>query len=486
MDGGDDLDCHVPGDSVAPRYRRETGATIMPLLVLLLLVNLTTGLTNLPLNRLLETRLCRSYYDVHHDVSEDLCKVDEVQQNLARLMGAVETLWVAGDFVMTIPLSFLAEKYGRRAVLWLNMASRFFMLSWVLVVGYSGESLPPSAVIAGSALALLGAGDTLFNSLTYSLAASMTEDSVTRATYFSWMTALSSVIGFLGPAVAAATMAVRLFLPFWIGLALLVLAVPTIYLLPGLANTAEETEDEQRRPLISSPILKAQASGASFVTAIVGRLHTLLAVVKSHPRNLGLLLTTFFLTAWASSDTKLLAQYISKRYQWTFVSAGYLLSCKAVVNFVILTFLVPILLRTQKTPDHSALHSASNLRYARFCLVMSVLGALAIGVSRSIWMLLPSLLLYALGVPLSVFTLGLLKSPAISPQAEDSPVSSEPEVHLFSIVMMIKTLGSLVGAPFMATMWFYGIRDAVYGSPFFASTLIYLAAVVIFSRIRVR
>jgi hypothetical protein len=65
-------------------------------LLLLLLVNVTNGISNLPLNRLLERRLCRTYYDTDHDVDEELCKVDRIQQDLAWIMGVFETLWIVG------------------------------------------------------------------------------------------------------------------------------------------------------------------------------------------------------------------------------------------------------------------------------------------------------------------------------------------------------------------------------------------------------
>ena len=76
--------------------RQTSRYAIWLVLFLLLLVNLTNGISNIPLNRLLERRLCRAYYDVDHDVDEKLCKVDRIQQDLAWIMGAFETLWIVG------------------------------------------------------------------------------------------------------------------------------------------------------------------------------------------------------------------------------------------------------------------------------------------------------------------------------------------------------------------------------------------------------
>ncbi|KAI1438057.1 hypothetical protein GGR50DRAFT_691533 [Xylaria sp. CBS 124048] len=463
------------------RQRKRPHYVIWLVLLLLLLVNLTNGITNIPLNRLLERRLCRAYYDADHDLDEELCKIDSVQQNLAWILGAFETLRIVGDFVMTLPLTFLSERYGRKNILLLNLTPRIFMLFWILSVAYFEASLPPRAAIAGAALSVLG-GDTIFNSLIYGLAARITEDASTRAIYFSRMTALTSVVGFLSPAIAAAAMTLKLSLPFWLGIAFTLSALPVILLLPTDDDTLDDTS-EARRPLISSPTLKAQASRARVLDSIVGRIRSLASTVGS--ARLTLLLASMLLTSLASADTKLLAQYISKRYHWTFASAGYLLSAKAIVNFFILTFVVPLFLTAQVTRSQS-LTDQANIRYARFCLVSSVLGAFAIGASGVIWELIPSLLVYALGVPLSIFTLSLVNSPAMWTRARSSGAeTSGPQSHIFSVVMMVKTLGSLVGAPLMATIWYYGIQFSFYGSPYIASSLIYLAAWGVFWNIRI-
>lgn len=90
------------------RLRRTAPAkaTIGSLLALLLLVNLATSLYSLPLNRVIERRLCREHYQQHSppgtdrggSVPEELCKTDAVQQDLAWILGAMETIAiVAGE-----------------------------------------------------------------------------------------------------------------------------------------------------------------------------------------------------------------------------------------------------------------------------------------------------------------------------------------------------------------------------------------------------
>lgn len=393
---------------------------------------------------------------------------------------------------MTIPLGFLAERWGRRLVLRLNLVSRIFMLSWAIMVGYFDWAMPVNAIIVGPTLSVLG-GECVFNSITYALASGLTDDHVLRATYFGYMSSISYVVALLGPALASATMSVLLWLPFWLGIALLLLAVPMIHMLPEPSSlTGDSSDEEQSAPLLSSPIIKAQDAQPSLLRSTAERFKTLQAIVTSHPRNFSLLLISFFLTSLASSDTKLLVQYISKRYNWTFAAAGYLLSGKAVVNFTLLTVVIPKFLQSRRVSRGSASTvesgDAANVRYANACLVVSIVGALSIAVAATIWLLVPSLLIYALGSALPIFTLSLLKSPAVSPpHGKDHGDAVNPETHIFSIVMLVKTVGSLVGAPTMAMLWVRGIGlgGLALGMPYFVSGACYMVAVGVFRGIQV-
>lgn len=77
---------------------------VWPLLALLLAVQLSWSLYQLPVNRVIERRLCREYYSTHDptvirpdgSVEEELCKLDEIQQHLAWVLGAMETAWIVG------------------------------------------------------------------------------------------------------------------------------------------------------------------------------------------------------------------------------------------------------------------------------------------------------------------------------------------------------------------------------------------------------
>lgn len=86
--------------STPARSRRiQPERRIWPLVLLLILIHLSTVLYTLPLNRVIELRLCQTHYSIP-DPEEKSCKIDEVQRQLAWIQGIMETvLVVCGTWV---------------------------------------------------------------------------------------------------------------------------------------------------------------------------------------------------------------------------------------------------------------------------------------------------------------------------------------------------------------------------------------------------
>lgn len=96
----------MEGDAESQPHRRQKRPlhAIAALLGLLLLVNLSASLYQLPLNRVVERRLCQEYYSQHDpsaikpngDIDEKLCKADPIQAGLGRIQGVMDTEWIVG------------------------------------------------------------------------------------------------------------------------------------------------------------------------------------------------------------------------------------------------------------------------------------------------------------------------------------------------------------------------------------------------------
>ena len=90
---------HQTSSTLHPQPSKHS---IRPLILLLILVHLASVLYTLPLNRVIESRLCSEHYAQHApsslqpdgSVPEKLCKIDEIQRQLAWLQGIMETTLV--------------------------------------------------------------------------------------------------------------------------------------------------------------------------------------------------------------------------------------------------------------------------------------------------------------------------------------------------------------------------------------------------------
>jgi hypothetical protein len=191
-------------------------------------------------------------------------------------------------------------------------------------------------------------------------------------------------------------MSQNLWLPFWINIALLACAIPAISMLPTKQNTQIKTiaSVEEAGPLLDerdgSPSRCSNAFEAhpGFFQSVIRAIRKLVHLVIGR-RHFQILLVSFFLTALASSDTKLLVQYISKRYEWTFAQAGYMLSAKAIVNFTLLAIIVPRIIKSSMS-SKTVHGSEARLNYlgAEVSILVSVVGVLCVALAFKFWMLL--------------------------------------------------------------------------------------------------
>ncbi|GME28188.1 Major facilitator superfamily domain general substrate transporter [Neofusicoccum parvum] len=158
--------------------QRRNRRGLWTLLLLLALMTLGTRLFSLPLNRVVELRYCRAYYERHdpsvlppvgREIPEELCKVKEVQQRLAWLQGVVETLIIGIDLAVTMPLGWVGDRFGRKFVLGLNAVGFGCLVGWVVLVGRFDQALPVEAMVAGPFFTLLGGHDCVLTSTIFAM-----------------------------------------------------------------------------------------------------------------------------------------------------------------------------------------------------------------------------------------------------------------------------------------------------------------------------
>ena len=86
---------------------------------------------------------------------------------------------LGSDFLVTIPFSFIAEKFGVRVVLWCNLIPRIFMSVWAIMIGHFGHVLPTKAIIVGPILVVFG-GECVLQSTIFTLTSALAGEYVQR------------------------------------------------------------------------------------------------------------------------------------------------------------------------------------------------------------------------------------------------------------------------------------------------------------------
>ncbi|KAI0104637.1 major facilitator superfamily domain-containing protein [Nemania sp. FL0031] len=464
----------------------STHSNFLVILLLLALNNLALRLLNLPLNRVIELRYCNDYYRKHDpfviepggQIDEGLCKIDPVQQKLAWLEAFIGTSITICDLVVTVPYGAISDRLGRRLVLCLNVLASAVLFAWIVLVGKI-HTIPVEAMIAAPFLALFGGGECVFVSTVFALLADSSQDTGTRTTYFAYVGSLSYVFSLLGPVLSAAVMTLNLWTPFYLGIGLLVASLPVCALLPQSRSSAStpppyRVDADEETSLLhgtndgNAPIDTLGAK-PRFHTRILAHGKDTVQFLVGKPR-FNYLLGIIFVLAIASSSTDILTLYLSKRYHKAFAQVGYLLSLKAGVNILLLTIILPSCLKFLTLAKSSQV--AADFIAAEASFWICCVGSLVLALAGNLWLAITALAIYGLGTGTFVLLLSLVKSSVANPEGESDNGSGKD----YGIVVIVRTIGSLLGTPIMTAMWItdLDLSGGTFGLPFLTSAALYV------------
>jgi MFS family permease len=296
---------------------------------------------------------------------------------------------------VALPLAYVSDRKGRSLVLLLNIVGLAMMWIAIIFVGWFGDLLPVEAMALAPLLTLIGGGDCVFMSTAASVISDIAPDQRVMTHLFAYTSSVSHVTTLTAPALAALTMSLSLWLPFIIGISLLIMALPLIMVLASQGHPMKshiESRPDEHSPLLSQTdrprdLSTGENSSKSLVKRAYNHVSELVNSILNRPK-FELLIGIFFLASFGSSNSPLLVQYISKRYGWTFSKAGYLLSAKACVNVLLLTVLIPTFVQIA-TQKFGLSPRIVNIGAAEISLVISVIGVLTVAASQSIKILIP-------------------------------------------------------------------------------------------------
>ncbi|KAJ4367023.1 hypothetical protein N0V83_007553 [Neocucurbitaria cava] len=457
--------------------------------LIVLALNLAFYAKAAPTLRLVELTVCREYYQEHDItkigpggfVDEDLCKVSSIQKKVAWLFMADELLHFCCDFLATIPLGILADRYGPKPVMLLNFIGLIVSWTWVLLVCTLYITFRSEMILLASVFCLFG-GATHFNTaIIYSEAAMYTKD---RTTTFSILELAIQIGQLVGPVIGSALLMVGIYPPFYFVFSISILSIPLALSLPAggrkerthkrrLSDQAEPSANpDETEGLLGNNIDSrgtAKAGGYDMREAIATTRMELKRcwnlVVQWKVIRYGY--AAALVVTLGKQALHILLQYVSKRFSVSIAEAGMLFSIKAVVVIVLYLAILPGLQR--------GLHGSQSkitIRIARASIVFLTVGVAMMGLAWNVSVLIPGLVIYALGFGFPITVRSLLSTLATT---HDLPI---PVV--FSGMAIFETAGSFIGATaltgaFTRTL---DLKGWVQGTPFFICSIFYLIILI--------
>ena len=451
-----------PISSTRPRYY-----VLGLILGIVFVTDLANSVSKAPLMRVFESIICQNHFALvdpnltssNGFVEERHCKAAPVQEELALLRGWQDFFDYLPGLFLAIPFGMLADKYGRKWLSVLNVASIWLRMGWICFICAFPHAFPIRLIWLQSALGILGGGSLVASALFMVIMTDVTPESH-RANVFFYAHAALCATEFFGPPLGSVLMNRDPWVALRVSILLLALAIPLALALPETLNESRiDSYSLQNRLSLSRP------SEATVVSKIMSHLPSLGFLLADH-RILFVLLTSIsFIFGQACAN--LVLQYTSRRYGWSLSQAAYLSSVRAAIMIVVLLGLLP-LASNYLLNRRSFTSLKKDVLLLRVSFTFVAIGLLVEGLAPNIPLFVAGCCLATIGMGATALVRSLL-----------STLVQQDEVgRLFAVMSVIWTAAMLLASPVVATLFVEGVEiGGIWsGLPFLFSGLLFAMA----------
>ncbi|PYH82499.1 MFS general substrate transporter [Aspergillus uvarum CBS 121591] len=447
---------------------------MVTLFAMILAVEVGICMSNGPVTRIFESIACREYYaqydptqiGANGQVDEDLCKIKEVQQDLAAVKGYMEFFDGTLSAILAIPYGLMADRLGRKSTICLSIPGFVLNCLMQLAVMWFPDTFPLRTVWASSLAWLLGGGPVVAFAIIWTMMSDVSTEEERAAS--SWLMALDPWLPLLlGWALAIIGMFFALSLPETMGaspgrgskksnnleLGQIFSSHAEYKSVPSKEQEQEVSSDDEDSAPGESHV--DEKNGAATATATR---RTVFAAVKRRVqayfapyafivqnRQIMLLLTAFLVYRLSRGSSWFLVQYISTRFKWTLAEANFLMSFKPALTIPLFLFVLPAISRRLLK---SMKPTQKDLTLMRISIVFLAVGTLGIGLSSHVYMLIPSLLLQTSGSGFVFLTRSLITT----------LVRREETARLFTIIEVLQSMGNVIASLSITTVFQIGLE----------------------------
>jgi MFS family permease len=458
-----------------------------------------------PMVRILESIACRQYYTdadptkigANGQVPEDLCKVGEVQAELAAVKGyhmffdgllstigmhlrMIMVLTTHTGALMAIPYGLLADRKGRKSTLAWGIPG-FALNSLITVVVMWFSNIFPLRTVWLSSLAwLIGGGPVVAFAIIWTMMADVTTE-LERAELFFQFGIVSMASEFISGAFSSYLMTMNPWVPFLTGFGIVLGGLLFILLLPETMHAipsggpepsnvelSELSDDAEPKPRFQNEgqyhdesDLDTPADHHDHLSwSYPSQQHpSLWAKCRANYRfymkpylfilnrkAVMLLLSSFLVYRLSRGSSWFLSQYISTRYHWTLAQANMLVSSRPTVSIPVFLWGLPWLKRRVLDPRRTA--TEKDLWLARASILCLTLGTLGIGLSPSIATLIPAMIVQTSGSGFMFLARSIITT----------LVERDETARLYTVIEILQSVGNIVASLSITGVFQLGLR----------------------------
>lgn len=276
-----------------------------------------------------------------------------------------------------------------------------------------------------------------------------------RTTVFFRMRAAGVGASVLGYAAAGASMKLNVWLPWWIGLLSILLAMFTSMMLPNTTAQGPPKSDSD-----------AVENWREWLSSSLQFLKRVYALLMGNKQIRVILVLVFLCQLGFDSIPLMMAVYVSKRFHWDFSNASFLNSLDMGVELITLLIFLPLV---ESFLLGRGFSNFSRINYiAQGSVAALAVGALCLGFAPVVGLAIVGIIVMALGTG---------QDSTLRSMATDMVDASGLSI-VYSAITMLRAIGGSISGPIYAGLYDVGMRNSGVwlGLPFMTAGLLFTVA----------
>ncbi|KAL6854815.1 hypothetical protein ACO1O0_005942 [Amphichorda felina] len=271
------------------------------------------------------------------------CKSDDIQSELALLIGWADFWHQVPGIILALPYGFAADRIGRKPVMVLSFIGLLLEDVGVRLICWRSASIPIETIWAMPVFQLLGGGGQIASSMILTMVSDVFPGSQ-RSSIFFILYACILLGEIVATPLSALAMSWTPWFPFLAGLAVESLGLMTALIVPETmpANPTQPTDSNSQQASLEPP---ESPTPANWMQRLKQKCLSLRQHAHGHQVkvivNVLLVIASFLLASIGNEAVRFVVQYASKKFSWDVARSSLLITIKGIINFGALLFLLP-------------------------------------------------------------------------------------------------------------------------------------------------